>query len=345
MTFDYINDNYDMVICPQANLFSKIFSKTIVSFTNVFKKIKIPVYMIACGAQADSYDHLEELVDSIGDVSKKLIETIYGTGGEFALRGYFTKEFFDRLGNNSAVVTGCPSIYQMGRNLFITNEKVKREEFKPLFNGNAVKECYSFPNSIYIDQETFFYYLYDKSLINKSDSIDLYRLIKFYGYDMLNLLCSNRVKLFVSMNEWFNFIKSNGFNFSCGSRIHGNIMPILAGVPSMIYPCDSRVREIAEFYSIPLYDNSKNKDVYEQYLRADYTEFNKGFGEKFDLFEAFLRNHNIVEKINCNNMFLYDKHYEYDSNNIEALSKIGKRLNCLRYKTYDKVIKKFRSVR
>ena len=144
MDFDHINENYDMVICPQANLFNKYFNKTILSFISVFKNIKIPVYMIACGAQADSYDKLDELVEKIGDVTKELIETVYSTGGEFALRGNFTKEFFDRLGENTAVVTGCPSIYQMGRDLYVSNKKVGKEEFKPLFNGNLVKETYDY---------------------------------------------------------------------------------------------------------------------------------------------------------------------------------------------------------
>ncbi|MGN0316884.1 MAG: polysaccharide pyruvyl transferase family protein [Lachnospira sp.] len=244
MEYDYINSNYDMVICPQANLFNAFLVDTINNFTNVFKNIKIPVYMIACGAQADSYDKLDELVEKIGDVTKELIETVYSTGGEFALRGNFTKEFFDRLGKNTAVVTGCPSIYQMGRDLYISDKKVGKEEFKPLFNGNLVKETYDYPESMYIDQETFFYYLYNTSLIQNTKSVDLYRLIKMHGYEKVYLLFSHRIRLFVSMNEWFNYIKINGFNFSCGSRIHGNIMPILAGVPSMIYPCDSRVREM-----------------------------------------------------------------------------------------------------
>ncbi|MGN0488980.1 MAG: polysaccharide pyruvyl transferase family protein [Ruminococcus sp.] len=334
-----------MVICPQANLFNKYFNKTILSFISVFKNIKIPVYMIACGAQADSYDKLDELVEKIGDVTKELIETVYSTGGEFALRGNFTKEFFDRLGENTAVVTGCPSIYQMGRDLYVSNKKVGKEEFKPLFNGNLVKETYDYPESMYIDQETFFYYLYNTSLIQNTKSVDLYRLIKMHGYAKVYLLFSNRIRLFVSMNEWFNYIKINGFNFSCGSRIHGNIMPILAGVPSMIYPCDSRVREMAEFYSIPLYDNSKKRDVYEQYLEADYTKFNRDFGNKFDLFEAFLKSHNIVENINCKSIFLYDKDYEFECVNVEVLRKMRKRLKCKKYKLYDKAIEVFRKVR
>lgn len=58
-----------------------------------FEKIKIPVFIISCGVQADSYEDLNDLVKSTGNVSKRFISTIYKTGGQFALRGWFTAEF------------------------------------------------------------------------------------------------------------------------------------------------------------------------------------------------------------------------------------------------------------
>lgn len=124
---EYINSEFDFIIYPMANIFNEYFADYIDSSVNFLKQIKIPTYIIACGAQADSYDCLDRLVEKIGDKSKRFIDSVYNTGGEFALRGYFTKEFFDRLGNNTAMVTGCPSIYQMERNLRIDNTKVSKK--------------------------------------------------------------------------------------------------------------------------------------------------------------------------------------------------------------------------
>ena len=119
MSADYINSNYDICIKPEANIFSKRFSHFMETHIEKYSKITIPIYVIACGVQASSYDELSELVESIGDISKRFIRSIYQTGGEFCLRGYFTKEFFDRLGFSSAVVTGCPSMYQYGRDFHL----------------------------------------------------------------------------------------------------------------------------------------------------------------------------------------------------------------------------------
>lgn len=64
------------------------------------------------------------MVKSTGNVSKRFISTIYKTGGQFALRGWFTAEFFKKLGFDNPAVVGCPSLYQLGRNLKITKKKL-----------------------------------------------------------------------------------------------------------------------------------------------------------------------------------------------------------------------------
>lgn len=69
----------------------------LINWQRSFLRFKIPVYVIACGVQAGSYDELESLCDSIREPATRFISTIYRTGGEFALRGYFTKEFLTDL--------------------------------------------------------------------------------------------------------------------------------------------------------------------------------------------------------------------------------------------------------
>lgn len=61
-SFDEINSGYDMVIAPMANVFSIGFKSLLEKLAQNFEKIKIPIYVIACGVQADSYDDLEKYV-------------------------------------------------------------------------------------------------------------------------------------------------------------------------------------------------------------------------------------------------------------------------------------------
>jgi hypothetical protein len=93
----------------------------------------------------------------------RFIKSIYATGGEFCLRGYYSKEFFDKLGFHDAVVTGCPSLFQRGKDLKVEYEKITKDQLKPALNGDfelckkPLKDYYS---GAYFDQGKFYPVLY-----------------------------------------------------------------------------------------------------------------------------------------------------------------------------------------
>lgn len=299
MTKEQINSDYDMIVAPMANVFLNHYSGLLNRLADRFEGIRIPVYVIACGIQADSFDDLEGLVNVLREPASRFISNVYKTGGEFALRGYFTKEFFTRLGFDSAVVTGCPSLFQRGRNLSISDEKVSKEAFHPLLNGNIAdypKLFEKYQNSEFFDQNIYFNELF------VADS-DIKDMIHRHGLLTTELLLSDRVKLIPSMNLWREYLRHEGFNFSFGSRIHGSIMPILSGVCTVLEHRDARTREMAEFFGIPTVTPGSNKDLYALYQETSYRSFNENFGKRFDAYEQFLKNCGIVEKINENNPF------------------------------------------
>lgn len=311
-SIEEINSSFDLIIYPMANFFSIEFVSAAEQITNTLSQIKIPVYIISCGAQANSYDDLDMLVKDIGEPSKKFISAVYSTGGEFSLRGNFTKEFFNRLGFKSAVVTGCPSLYQLGRNFKVGNDKVEYSQFNPVFNGkykNYIKPIMHYCNSAYIDQDMFAMCLYDPDYLSNMSFKFKLRFNHWLGIEAAEMLANNKVKMIVDMNDWYSYLKNCGFNYSFGSRIHGSIMAILAGIPATVLAIDTRTQEMAEFYDIPCVKiDSKSRfspdNVYEKYIEADYEKFNQNYQKKYDDFEKFLRDHKIVNSVNENNKFL-----------------------------------------
>lgn len=312
-TPEEINSRYDMIIAPMANVFSVGFRSLLDKLAIRFSKITIPIYVIACGVQAGSYDDLENICNAIKEPATRFIRAVYNTGGEFALRGYFSKEFFDRLGFYSAVVTGCPSLYQLGRGSTITNDfsRVELCDFSPIVNGK-LKNCLAYleeyPRSKFFDQHTYYDFLYGKRLVSETLNFTRARqLVKEYGLKELEMLVNNRVCLLPNMSDWMYYIQQEGFQFSFGSRIHGNIMPILAGIPAVVYACDSRTQEMAEFFHIPMVTSTTTAptkfNLYELYQSVDYSDYNRHFGENYDAFECFLQTHGIVKHINTNNRF------------------------------------------
>lgn len=308
---EVINSEFDMIILPMANIFNRRFRTFLEDRT--FETIKIPVYVIACGAQADDYDDLELLIREIGEPSKRFIGAVYHTGGEFALRGEFTKAFFDRLGFPSAVVTGCPSMYQFGRSFTAVGSKPDAESYKPVFNGNIeaiqnLMELYS--DSLFMDQDTLWKELY----FEYKDKPTFRSEIAFYcNYSpyTAKLLSEDRVRLIPDMYNWHTFLRKMGFDYSFGSRIHGSIMAILSGIPATIVAIDTRTREMAEFFSIPyvkhdrghVYTHEEFKALYRQ---ADYTKFNETYLQKYQVYEHFLLQHGIVGRVNQSNRFFSD---------------------------------------
>lgn len=355
MSKDYINDNYDLIVAPMANVFSVHYKDLLESLTQKFEGIKIPVYVVACGVQADSYDDLDMLCDVLREPATKFIKSVYNTGGEFALRGYFTKEFFEKLGFRSAVVTGCPSMYQLGENLQVNKLDIGRQELKPMLNGEITKYaklCVDFPNAEFFDQQAFYRQLYDEEYFTNREIKEIIQnLIKVYGLETVKWLSDERIKLFFDMNLWQQYICWNEFNLSFGNRIHGSIMPVLSGVPAVLNACDSRTREMAEFFEMPCIlgnDYQKYHDLYEIYEWMDYSSFNRNFKKKFEAYEKFLRDVGIVEKVNQNNRFFYPIQCEqYDLTNESELHEMKKILqkNSCYYKNYDRMLKMVRKLR
>jgi len=322
---EHANNHYDCVVFSPANLLGPQARQSLSAATQAFKKSKKPIYILGIGVQAKDYTKLNKLISCIRKPAYDFIKTVYDSGGEFALRGHFTKEFFDKLGFHSAVVTGCPAFYQEGRDLQLTNTKVNEEDFKPIINGiirdfsrkNFQKIFTQYPNSAYIDQDQCSDFLFNK-ISNHAYKHPPFSSATQCNRLVIDLITQDRFKLFYDIPVWKRYLKEQNFNFSFGARIHGNIMPALMGIPSLVHTIDTRTQELAEFFDLPRIQHyPQKKSLYDIYCNADYTQFNKTFASKFDHFENFLKTHGLVEQISDKQAFdayINQQEYSYPPN-------------------------------
>lgn len=80
-------------------------------------------------------------------------------------------------------------------------------------------------------------------------------------------------------------------SFSFGPRIHGNVAAILAGTPGLVLAHDGRTLELSRYHGVPTIDLTVEecpRTVAELYARADFTEFNRGHAERFDVLSNFI---------------------------------------------------------
>ena len=130
------------------------------------------------------------------------------------------------------------------------------------------------------------------------------KLIENKGTFETELFLANRIRLFYDVPHWRAYLQQEDFNFSCGTRIHGNIMSLLSGIPALVLACDSRTQEMAEYYDIPWMKYSKKHlDISKLFQETDYSRFNSNYIKKYEKFEDFLVSHNLVKKMNQNNIF------------------------------------------
>lgn len=288
-----INENYDAVICPMANILQGNVD-FIWDIINLLKGISIPIYCLGIGISNSENSKINELCTLIQEPVLELIRIVDASGGKFACRGYITQEVLAKIGGTgsegSVVVTGCPSMYQNG---LLHIDKKEKTQLKVAVNGGNknfkerfIRDFFKSESTVYIDQDEYCRALY-------GDDVELSTLMK-RSYFGTRLLSEGRIKLFYYLPAWYSYIKNN-VDFVFGSRIHGNLVALLAGKPAMVYlppNADLRVKELAEFFEVPVTRKS-NKDMYALYEEADYTLFNKNFEKKFNDFERFLVENNI----------------------------------------------------
>lgn len=139
--FEKINSNFDLVLISSANFINVKCKNWLNELTLALEKIKIPVYFIGIGLQADINDTEYKFLNKFKKECCNFIEATYKTGGNFALRGQKTAEVFEKLGYKDYWVTGCPSIFMFGKDFKINPKKLNKTELKPIINGtNCLKD-------------------------------------------------------------------------------------------------------------------------------------------------------------------------------------------------------------
>lgn len=297
MTADYINSNFNLILWPLANCFAA--SKEIMGYLEDYiiklNQYKIPVLALGAGAQAASYDDLDALVGAIKPTATAFINAVHKTGGVFGLRGYFTKELFEHLGFKEDYVTGCPSMYQMGRDLHI--EKMDfQDDFNIAINGdktsmkNYRKNNFlkKYPNLYFVDQGEYVLPLYDYQTITGSIK-GIRTMMEKYSRMGVEMLANEKIICIYDLPRLAQYLKDLKINVSFGQRIHGNILCTLLEIPAIVYIHDSRTKELADYFEIPTCTSKHGRvDIREAYEKASWNDFNKNFGEKYDQFEKLL---------------------------------------------------------
>jgi|694.fasta_scaffold142351_2 hypothetical protein len=295
-----VNEEMDVFVIPLANAFRPSFLPHLRKITEFVKKLRIPVVVLGVGAQADLNYDTSELAAIDADV-REFVSAILERSASIGVRGECTYEYLRKLGFSSVDIIGCPSMFLRGGNLPLRERNASlAKDAKVAINispyvqkmGDIVmRNLTVYGNLCYIPQNNI-----DLQLMLWGETFENYcqysKIPKHLSHPVFR---ENKARFFVDPGTWIEFLAD--YDFSFGTRIHGNIVAILAGTPCHVLAHDSRTMELVRYFEIPhtRIDALPEKPILagELYEMSDYTRMQLGHKGRFEAYSTFLKKNNL----------------------------------------------------
>jgi hypothetical protein len=234
-----------------------------------YKTLTIPLVAVGLGAQGDSQ---YRAIPVVPEGSQNWVRAIAqrSTKGmpNIGVRGQFTLKVLESYGlGDCAVITGCPTLFlnpdpNLGQKI---EERARRpfahiavaaghQRWKNLSKIEAsLTQMMAETGGSYIVQSPIQLIAIARGEIDSLSHDDLIEC-RDYARPDLDLVefktwARKYFRVFFNVSEWMEFLRSH--DFVVGTRIHGVILGLQAGIPSLCIAHDSRTRELCETMHVP----------------------------------------------------------------------------------------------
>lgn len=295
-----INEQYDAFVVPLANAFRPSFEQQLKRLTRLIGKLRIPVVVLGVGAQA-GLDYNPARLKPMEPAVREFVSAVLDRSASIGVRGEFTERYLKDMGFRDVEVIGCPSLFLYGKELAVHRRAPELTATSRIaVNGshNAVQKQgldriirrthERYPHLRFIGQN-----LSDARQLHWRDLSDPNgRVTAMPTHPDHPMYQEGKARVYIDPVTWIDDLR--GFDFSFGSRIHGNIAALLAGTPATVLCGDSRTLELCRYFDIPhrlidrLSHNPEHADPARLYEEADFTGLISGHPERFERFTAFL---------------------------------------------------------
>lgn len=237
--------------------------------------------------------------DSLKRLLSMLAERI-----EIGVRTEYDADYLNSQGFKNVSVIGCPSLfYHMKRDF-----KVNRKTDVPIsvnfnFSSDFRNLRVSQKDAVEIHWKLLLWmkWQYERLPIEVhltmqkqplAEISDMHDVLLSYGE--IHPFYRDCGRYFYSVKDWIVGLEKDCF--SMGSRFHGNVAAILAGIPALMVNVDKRMTGMNSYFNIPSIDISDfdlDKPL-EYYMElADYREFNKVYPKRFDAFKDYCEKNGV----------------------------------------------------
>jgi len=292
---DEINERYDTFVLPLCNSFRLEYKDTLARMTRTIRKLRIPCVVTGVGAQVTLGGSFDELAPMATEV-KDFVGAILDRSESIGVRGEITRDYLVSLGFSAdrVDVIGCPSMFYNGARMNVrkpaTLERIAVNlttmddpqilKFAAYFNDRP-------ENVTYVPQVRRL-----MPAIGRGDR--LWEQLATPERPTPNLLRADKIAFLVDVVPWIDFMRSQ--SLAIGTRIHGNIVALLAGTPAHVMVHDSRTFELAQHFDIPhtLLRDIDEFDLRRTFEQSDYTALNTGHGRRTAIYAAFLERNGLA---------------------------------------------------
>lgn len=252
----------DCLVIPAANFLGS--HSNLRSMVDVLDNTTCPCLIFGLGAQSDRIDVVPDMQPKTVEFLKKIAAR---TSTVF-LRGPYSQWVCSKLGVDNTVVTGCPSVFlNTDRTLGAQIQTgLEAGDFsRPVVHGSCrkgnlksvetelVRLCQRSPGSLYVVQRPVevLRKIYRETLSN-ADLTYLNGFAKFLNFDSYQAY-ANFLEVHgyapVSVDSWQAMLRR--FSISVNTRIHGTMLGLSAGIPSICVTHDTRTEELSEVLKVP----------------------------------------------------------------------------------------------
>lgn len=232
--------------------------------TEFISRIDKPFLVVSLGANAfkedlnDFYKHIDrDLIHFIHVLSQKT----YSLG----VRGLKSETVLHQLGIKNVAPVGCPTFFEMGPN---------RQPIQKKDTPVAILSPSDGGQSVLQDEQALF-----KCLYWPQENFSIPNSLR-----LPNLLSLPLQKGFACIELWKKFVSSFDYNYS--SRMHGGILSLNCGIPTVMTNDDLRAYEMCSLFKIP-YVPGGGRPI-ELYKQVNFEPMNKAYSSLYKNFMSFL---------------------------------------------------------
>ncbi len=267
----HAQDTCSRIIIPAANFLWKSFDFGYMA--DFIEKTDMPVTMLGLGAQT----HNRSEVSKIHPNTLRLVKIISERSPSIGVRGFYTAEVLAAHGITNVEVLGCPSLYSLGKPPSVIEawSPNKQQCISVNFSRRVSSHAFSQHSLARIENQILKIAMKYNSQFVIQDELEeasirlgdatADQIKQVTGYfncfdpsDVLNFFSTKSLH-FTSFDDWSESISKCAL--SIGSRLHGNLVALLNGIPALTIVHDSRTLEMCALIGAPCINILEYPDI------------------------------------------------------------------------------------